>query len=127
MVAALPSTSSNITIADVHRPAICWISDVVASEKGVRIYFRRKGGPLFVSLPDGFLSPSDAPIDAARPEDAAVEVRLGDKLAPTNSPEDGCSLVVVNRDGQIGVEASAFFNPPGLPSQLKTEFIPAHQ
>lgn len=123
--AGLPFAVSNISVAGVAGPGICWVSDVVVSEKGVRIYFRRKGGPLFVSTSDGFIIPSDAPIDPARPEEAGVEARLGDRLAPGNSPEDGCSLTVVNRDGRIGVEAKAYFHPIGLPSQSESEFIPA--
>jgi len=112
--------------ADARPPSICWVTDVVTSGDGVRIYFSRKGGPLFVSMPDGIFRPADAPIDAARPQEAGVEARLGDKLAPANSPEDGCSLEVVRRDGRIGIQAMAYFHPVGLPAQKKTEFIPAH-
>jgi len=126
IAAALPSSLANVPSADVRPPSICWITDVVASENGVRIYFSRKGGPVFVSTPTGFFRPADAPIDPARPNDAALEARLGDKFAPTNSPEDGCALEVVRRKGRIGVQATAYFHPSGLPSQSKTEFIPAH-
>ena len=125
VAAILPAMASNPPVDGVRHASICWINDVVASDNGVRIYFRRKGGPLFVSLPDQIFRPSDEPIDPTRPEEAAVEARVGDKLAPTNSPEDGCHLEVVNRNGRIGVEARAFFNPPGLPATSKIEFIPA--
>lgn len=107
-------------------PSICWIADVVTSENGVRIYFNRKGGPLFVEMADRLFRPADAPVDAARPDEAGVEVRLGDKLRPSNSPEDGCMLEVVRRDGRLGIKAEAFFHPPGLPPASKKEFIPAH-
>lgn len=108
-------------------PSICWVSDVVATEKGVRIYFHRKGGPLFVSLSNRIFRPADAPVDPARPDEGAIDVGLGDRLFPTNSPEDGCTLVVVERNGRIGLEAKAYFNPPGLPQHSESDFIPSHE
>jgi hypothetical protein len=62
-----------------QQQASCWINHVVATKNGVRVYFRRKGGPLFVNLADRVFIPAAAPVDPARPEDAAVEVILGDR------------------------------------------------
>lgn len=107
-------------------PSICWVSDIVASEKGVTIYFPRNGGPLFVSLANRLFRPADAPIDPRRPKDGAIEVEVGEQLRPSVSPEDGCTLVVANQMGRIGVLATANFRPTGLPSESKTVFIPAH-
>lgn len=121
----LPQVALVVPTDPVRTPSVCWISDVVASGKGVRIYFSRSGGPLFVNLSNGIFRPSDAPIDPARPDEAAIDLGLGDLLYPTNSPEDGCTLVVVNRNGHIGVDASAYFHPIGLPSQSTSEFIAA--
>ncbi|WHU02282.1 hypothetical protein [Sphingomonas sp. NIBR02145] len=126
IAAVLPPTLADLPSADTRSPFICWVTDVVTSENGVRIYFNRKGGPGFVSTPNGGFRPDAAPADPARPEEAGVEARLGDKLFPQNSPEDGCSLEIVRRNGRIGVRAMAYFHPVGLPAQKKTEFIPAH-
>ncbi|WP_156025729.1 hypothetical protein [Sphingomonas phyllosphaerae] len=107
-------------------PSICWVSDVVASEKGVTIYFPRNGGPLFVSLANRIFRPADAPVDPRRPQDGAIEVEVGQQLHPSASPEDGCTLVVANQIGRIGVLATANLRPTGLPPESKTVFIPAH-
>ncbi len=117
---------TTISGTDARPPSICWITDVVTTESGVRIYFSRKGGPGFVSTPNGDFRPDAVPVDPARPEEAGVEARLGDKLFPQNSPEDGCSLEVVRRKGRIGVRATAYFHLPGMRPETKTEFIPAH-
>lgn len=107
-------------------PSICWVSDVVASEKGVTIYFPRNGGPLFVSLANRIFRPADAPIDPRRPQDGAIDVEVGQQLYPSASPEDGCKLLVANQMGRIGVLATANFRPTGLPPESRTVFIPAH-
>lgn len=125
---ALIAAASLVTIsaADAQPPSICWITDVVTSENGVRIYFSRKGGPGFVSTPNGDFRPDAAPADPERPQEAGLEARLGDKLFPQNSPEDGCQLEVVRRGGRIGVRATAYSHLPGIRPQKKTEFLPAH-
>jgi hypothetical protein len=123
LTAALPAPVA--PLAPPPAPGICWVRDVVAIEGGVRIYFSRKGGPGFVDTPTGLFRPGDAPVDPARPDEAGVDAKLGDRLGPQNSPEDGCSLEVVTRDGKIGVEAKAYFHPIGLPSEERVEFIVA--
>lgn len=120
LAAALP-----VSVAPPPASGICWVRDVVAIEGGVRIYFSRKGGPLFVTNGDQMFRPGDAPVDPARPEEAGMEAKPGDRLSAQNSPEDGCSLEVVTRDGKIGVEAKAYFHPIGLPSEERVEFIVA--
>lgn len=59
---------------------ICWVRDVVPIEGGVRIYFARQGRPGFVSMATGFFRPGDAPVEPARPDEAGVEAKLGDRL-----------------------------------------------
>src|SRR4051812_1508366 len=125
-IIALFSLIGSEAPGQVRSSGICWVSDVVVSGEGVRIYFRRVGGPTYISASDGIFRPSIAPIDPARPDEAALEAKLGDLVGATNGPEDGCSLVVVKKDGRIGVEAKASFNLPGAPSQSRSEFIPAH-
>jgi len=111
--------------AQAHVTQICWIEHVRQTAYGVDIYFTR--GKTRVARNGTW---EDMPLasitvegrDMAYPH---VIAAVGDELSLANTPEDGCSIKVVTQDGTIGVVANAFFNPPGLPRNLSTAFIPA--
>jgi hypothetical protein len=62
-----------------------------------------------------------------------VAAEVGDVLRASNTPEDACTMTVVNREGELGVEAHAVFHPhvgplpPGVnpPGGDSFDFIPA--
>ncbi|WP_326412417.1 hypothetical protein [Sphingomonas sp.] len=100
------------------------MSDVRVSNEGVRVYFPRRGGPMFVSHRGSILIPEAAPAEPDTP-DAAMSAVLGEEFFASNGPEDGCTLTVVLKDGKVGLDARATMNLPGLPHQSETQFIPA--
>ena len=126
LLGAFASTASVSSNANAPTTPICWVTDVVVSKNGVRIYFPRGNSPSYILSRDNIVRPSDAPIDTARPKEVAVEAKLGDHLTAGNSHHDNCAMVVAMRNGRIGVEAKAFLNLPGLPPDSKSEFMPAH-
>jgi hypothetical protein len=125
LVAAASLANEAGATIDIQPRHICWITDVVATDLGVRIYFPRRERIPAVVTSTGIFRVADAPVDPKRPEEAGLEASLGDRLSASNSPEDGCSLLVVKQNGQVGLQASAFFNPPGLAPTSREEFIPA--
>jgi hypothetical protein len=98
---------------------------VRAAEGGVRVYFSRgSDGPLFVSRKEGIFRPQEAPSQPDT-DDAVLTAKIGDEFYPTNSPHDLCSVRVVVMNGQVGVQASAFFSPDGGLGKTSSQFMPA--
>lgn len=96
---------------------ICWIKSVVKTSYGVDIYFSQARKVFFHH------AGSSQPLDV-EPSNALPAV-LGDGFLSMNTPNDTCSGEVVQRSGDIGVEITGAFHPPGLPGNDITNFIAA--
>ena len=108
---------------------ICWIDHVVKQGAGILVYFQ-EGRPVSVNHggePARYVigAGSQLGIQPGLNAVEAVPAVLGDKLFVRNSPEDGCNMEVVARDGKIGLFAAAFLLPPGFSRIRDEKFFPA--
>jgi hypothetical protein len=119
-------------LASVHAADICWVERVKRTPTGIDAYFME--GRVVTLIRDkrqvGLFQTYSASTTTVRQLDGmtaveAVSAQLGDRLFSSNSPHDSCSLMVVIRDGKIGLEASASMQMGIEPPNTAQKFIPA--
>ncbi|VXC35651.1 hypothetical protein [Sphingomonas sp. 8AM] len=92
-LAVLIRMAEVVPVAD--RPSYpCWIASVAREGSGVRIDFA-----------------AGAPV---RPGEESIHAEAGASLSPSNSGHDGCTLSVLRRGKDIGIEAEAHLFVPGI-------------
>jgi hypothetical protein len=119
MAALIISAVQPTARAEPYLP--CWIQLVQQQGQRIDIQFVPNHQPLFITTEaqewQDKTSSKQFPDNLIMQEGEAADV--GDGL------HSGCKMTVERREGQLGLQLKTYVSLPGLPTDVRTEFIPA--
>lgn len=113
---------------------LCWVDHVKQTPKGLQVIFTDHNGlNVFVThqgdkkesfyVENGVVRTYGA--DGALREIGEVVLQTGELAYVSQMPEDACTLLATDQNGQQGILASSAITLPGLPATRSSAFIPA--